>query len=44
LFCFAVLGIEFRVSHMLGRCSTTWATPLTPPPQSFLLVFEIGCL
>jgi hypothetical protein len=23
-----ILGIELRASHLLGRCSTTWATPL----------------
>jgi hypothetical protein len=26
----AVLGFELRASHLLGRCSITWATSLSP--------------
>jgi hypothetical protein len=30
-----VLRFEFKVPHLLGRCSTTWAT--LPAPVSFPL-------
>jgi hypothetical protein len=29
-FFFAVLGFELRASHLVGRCSTPWATPPVP--------------
>jgi hypothetical protein len=39
LFCFAVLlGFELRASWLLGRCSTTWATP---PAVFMLITFEM---
>jgi hypothetical protein len=41
LFFLAVWEFELRGSHLLGRCSTTWATP----PALFLLgIFKIGPL
>jgi hypothetical protein len=38
----AVLGFELRVLHLLGRCSTTSATP----PDLFIVlgIFKIGSL
>jgi hypothetical protein len=33
-FFFAILELELRVSCLLGRCSTTWATP---PASLFLM-------
>jgi hypothetical protein len=41
VFFFELLGFVFRVSCLLRRCSTTWATP----PAFFVLVIsEIGSL
>jgi hypothetical protein len=34
--CFAILGFEFRISGLLGKCSNTLATP------TILLLFQIG--
>jgi hypothetical protein len=34
-----VLGFEFRVLQMLGRCSITWDTPLA---LVGLVIFGIG--
>jgi hypothetical protein len=40
-FSFGITGSELRVLHLLGRCSTTRATP----PALFVLdIFEIGSL
>jgi hypothetical protein len=36
---FLVLEFELRTSHLLGRCSTTWASP---PALLVLFIFEIG--
>jgi hypothetical protein len=37
---FVVLGFELRVSHLLGRCSTTWA--ISPAIFFVMGFFEIG--
>jgi hypothetical protein len=43
LFCFPLLRVELRASHLLGRCSTTWATPLTLSVLLFLRQVLILC-
>jgi hypothetical protein len=38
IYLFAVLVFELRASYLLGRCSTTWATP----PALFIYLFIGG--
>jgi hypothetical protein len=39
LFIFAVLGLDLRVSYLLGKCATTW-----PTPQSLVILIELAFL
>jgi hypothetical protein len=34
-----LLGFEFRTSHLMGKCSTTWATF---QPFLYLVIFQVG--
>jgi hypothetical protein len=42
LLCFGATGFELRASHLLDRCSATWAT--SPVLFCFNYVFSSSCL
>jgi ACR3 family arsenite efflux pump ArsB len=43
LFLMVILVFELRASHLLGKCSITWATPQAIPLLfCFFFVFQIG--